>query len=236
MAKIPESCSPVKARLQLESALLEAETILQRTMELRLTELLIAIVSHVLGRPYHRRERVSRRLRREGRCCRCGSRASHRFSRNGFRKRCLLTGWGLLAIHLPPRCGGGTIPIPKGVARVGPLLINNFELPLKSKTTNPRTSGIYSHPGCCCVAHGLSSPLSAEREGEVTATYLPVGDIHTFASQALLGYNVIVAHWSQAKQAEEEKCQRCTSICTFTNSLLMTSARCASDWRRSPSR
>jgi len=46
----------------------------------------------------------------------------------------------------------------------------------------------------------------------IDTSNLPVGDIHTFASQALLGYNVIVAHWSQAKQAEEEKCQRCTSI------------------------
>jgi hypothetical protein len=110
MAKIPENCAPVNARVQFEAALLEAEASLHQTMELRLTTLLIAIVSYVLGRSYHRRrESVSRRLRREGRCCRCGSRASHRFSRNGFRERCLLTGWGLLTIYLPRvrcECGG----------------------------------------------------------------------------------------------------------------------------------
>ena len=110
MTKIPENCAPVNARVQFEAALLEAEASLHQTMELRLTTLLTAIVSYVLGRSYHRRrESVSRRLRREGRCCRCGSRASHRFSRNGFRERCLLTGWGLLTIYLPRvrcECGG----------------------------------------------------------------------------------------------------------------------------------
>jgi len=114
MTKIPENCAPVNARLQLKAVLLEAEATLQQTMELRLTTLLIAIVCHVLGRPYHlRRESVSKRLRREGRCCRCGSRASHRFSRNGFRERRLLTCWGLLTIHLPRvRCAcGGSVRI-----------------------------------------------------------------------------------------------------------------------------
>ena len=110
MCKIPESCSPVNVRAQLEAAVLEAETTLQRTMELRFAELLMAVVFHVLGRPYHRRrKRVSHRLRREGRCCRCGSKASHRFSRNGFRERQLLTRWGPLTIPLPRVrcvCGG----------------------------------------------------------------------------------------------------------------------------------
>jgi transposase-like protein len=110
MSKIPESCVPVNARRQFEAAVLEAEASLRRTMELRLTGLLIAIVCHVLGRKYHRRRtRVPERLRREGRCNRCGSRASHRFTRNGFRERYLLTRWGTLAIHLPRvrcECGG----------------------------------------------------------------------------------------------------------------------------------
>jgi len=82
MFKIPESCSPVNARAQLEAGVLEAEATLQRTMELRFAKLLVAIVFHVLGRPYHRRrKRVPHRLRGEGRCCRCGSSASRRFSR-----------------------------------------------------------------------------------------------------------------------------------------------------------
>jgi transposase-like protein len=117
MDKIPESCSPVNARHQLERILLEAEATLQRTIELRLTELLMAIVCHVLGRSYHqRRVTVPRRQRREGICLRCGSRASHRFSRNGFRERQLLTWWGLLTIYLPRvRCEcGGSVQIDFG--------------------------------------------------------------------------------------------------------------------------
>lgn len=110
MAKIPESCPPVKARTELESALLEAEASLRQTIALWFTELLVAIASHVLGRPYHRRRaKVSRRLRREGRCHRCGTRKSHRFTRNGFRRRQLLTRWGDLGVDLPRvrcECGG----------------------------------------------------------------------------------------------------------------------------------
>ena len=110
MFKIPESCSPVNARAQLEAAVLEAEATLQQTMELRVAKLPVAIVTHVLGRPYHRRrKRVLDRLRAEGRCSRCGSRVSQRFSRNGFRERRLLTLWGALTIYLPRVwcvCGG----------------------------------------------------------------------------------------------------------------------------------
>jgi putative transposase len=110
MAKIPESCSPVNAGAQLRSALAEAERSLQQQMALRFNEVLVAIVQHMLGRPYHRRRKwVSRRLRREGKCCRCGSEKSHRFSRNGFRIRHLLTSWGVFLIRLPRvlcECGG----------------------------------------------------------------------------------------------------------------------------------
>jgi hypothetical protein len=111
---------PLKSRrglgwwLQVGGELQEAEASLQQTIGLRLTELLMAIVGHVLGRSYHRRRaRVSRRLRQEGKCCRCGSNASHRFSRNGLRIRHLLTRWGLLTIHLPRvRCVcGGSVRI-----------------------------------------------------------------------------------------------------------------------------
>ena len=110
MVKIPDSCAPVNARVLFERAVLEAEDTLLRTMELWLTGLLISIVGHVVGRPYHRRRaRVPRRLLRDGRCRRCGSKASHRFTRNGFRERCMVTQWGPLAIHLPRircECGG----------------------------------------------------------------------------------------------------------------------------------
>ena len=102
MSKIPQSCSPVNARREFEVLLLEAETTLRRTIEVRLTALLVAIVRHVVGRRYHyRRKNVSWRLRGEGRCSRCGSRASHRFTRNGFRERHLLTLRGAMTIYLP---------------------------------------------------------------------------------------------------------------------------------------
>lgn len=117
MAKVPESCSPVNARHQLEAGVVEAEAVLRQSIEQWSTEVLVAIVAYVLGRPYHRRRgRVPRRLRREGKCCRCRSRASHRFSRNGFRERCLLTQWGPLNIYLPRvRCVcGGSVQIDFG--------------------------------------------------------------------------------------------------------------------------
>ncbi|MCL7454905.1 MAG: transposase [Anaerolineae bacterium] len=54
--------------------------------------------------------RVSKRLLREGKCCRCGSNRSRRFSRNGFRSReSLLTIWGEIPFQLPRvrcQCGG----------------------------------------------------------------------------------------------------------------------------------
>lgn len=110
MTKIPESCPPVNAQAEFESTMLEAETVLRQTVALRLTDLLVAIACHVLGRPYHRRRvKVSRRLRREGQCSRCGTRKSHRFTRNGFRRRQLLTRWGELWVDLPRvrcECGG----------------------------------------------------------------------------------------------------------------------------------
>jgi|GEM_PF-554550 transposase-like protein len=110
MTKISESCSPVNARSELESILLETESSLRQNIALKLTNLLVAIVQYVLNRPYHRRRaRVSKRLRRQGRCCRCGSRKSRRFTRNGFRERQLLTRWGELCVDVPRvrcECGG----------------------------------------------------------------------------------------------------------------------------------
>ncbi len=44
MSKIPQSCSPVNARREFEVLLLEAEATLRRTIEVRLTALLVAAV------------------------------------------------------------------------------------------------------------------------------------------------------------------------------------------------
>jgi putative transposase len=111
MDKIPESCSPVNAQTLFDAALDEAVQTLSKTLSARLQALLVAIVSHVVGREhYTRRRRVPARLRREGKCCRCGSRQSRRFSRNGFRFRNPVpTLWGELSIDLPRvrcECGG----------------------------------------------------------------------------------------------------------------------------------
>lgn len=110
MTKIPETCSPVNARSLLETMLEEADASLREGIGRRASRILASIVSHILGRSYHqRRHGVPLHVRREGQCCRCQSKASHRFSRNGFRKRHPLSRWGELEIDLPRvlcECGG----------------------------------------------------------------------------------------------------------------------------------
>ena len=111
MASIPETCAPVNARAVFEAALDEALQTLRQTIGARITALLVAIVSHVVGRPHYvRRVYVPKRLRREGKCQRCHSTRSRCFSRNGFRGRQpLLTSWGEVPFDLPRvrcECGG----------------------------------------------------------------------------------------------------------------------------------
>ena len=111
MTRIPETCAPVNARTLFEALLDEAVQSLCQTISARLTALLVAIVSHVVGRGHYvRRTKVPKRLLREGKCCRCGSTQSRRFSRNGFRSRePLMTIWGAIPFALPRvrcQCGG----------------------------------------------------------------------------------------------------------------------------------
>jgi len=117
MITIPESCCPVQARSLLRASLEEADALLRAGIEQRINKILAATVSHIVGRAHHqRRGEVPRQMHREGRCCRCRSRASHRFSRNGFRRRRLLSVWGELQIELPRvRCAcGGSVQVDFG--------------------------------------------------------------------------------------------------------------------------
>jgi putative transposase len=118
MARIPETCVPVNARTVFEAHLDEAVQSLCQTISARLNALLVAIANYVVGRGHYvRRCKVSKRLRREGKCCRCGSSRSRRFSRNGFRRRePLVTGWGEVPLEVPRvRCEcGGSVKIDFG--------------------------------------------------------------------------------------------------------------------------
>ena len=111
MARIPETRAPVNARTLFEAQLDEAVQSLCQTIGARLTAVLVAIVSHIVGRGHYiRRTKVPKRLRREGKCCRCGSTQSRRFSRNGFRSRePLVMIWGEIPFEVPRvrcQCGG----------------------------------------------------------------------------------------------------------------------------------
>lgn len=118
MTRIPETCAPVNARALFEAQVDEALENLCETIGARLTAVLVAIVSYVVGRGHHvRRAKVPKRLHREGKCSRCGSTQSRRFSRNGFRRRePLVTMWGEIPFALPRvRCQcGGSVKIDVG--------------------------------------------------------------------------------------------------------------------------
>lgn len=115
MTSIPETGTPVNAQTLFATALDEAVETLCHTLGQRLQTLLVAMVFQVVGRGhYTRRQQVSYRDQLVGQCCRCGSRQSRRFSRNGFRHRApLLMLWGLVPLALPRvRCVcGGSVQI-----------------------------------------------------------------------------------------------------------------------------
>lgn len=111
MISILESSTPVNAQKLFETQVDEAVQHLCQTLGARLSAILVATVSHIVGREHAvRRAKVPHDLVRPGRCCRCGSTRSQDFSRNGFRPRKpLLTTWGEVPFELPRvccQCGG----------------------------------------------------------------------------------------------------------------------------------
>jgi transposase-like protein len=118
MRTIPETCTPVNARELFEASLEQAYDDLRQTISVRLNALLVALADQVVGRePYVRRSEVAQQVWCEGSCCRCGSKRSQRFSRNGFRRRePLLTPYGEIALEVPRvRCEcGGSVQIDFG--------------------------------------------------------------------------------------------------------------------------
>lgn len=118
MTKILETCAPVNARKLFEEQVEATEARLRETISACLNGLLVAIVNHVVGREhYARRAEIGAELRGEGRCCRCGSQRSQRFSRNGYRRRQpLVTQWGEIELEVPRlRCTcGGSVQIDFG--------------------------------------------------------------------------------------------------------------------------
>jgi transposase-like protein len=94
----------------LSEALAAGYAALCQAVASRLNQLLVLAVSHLLGRAFHqRRGTLPGWEEQAGRCARCGGQAVARMSRNGYRKRSLLTPLGWIDFELPRVrcvCGG----------------------------------------------------------------------------------------------------------------------------------
>jgi len=80
-----------------------------QAMSWQLNRQLINSLDYMLGRLAHRRRAQVPAAIESGRCARCSSQQSRRFSRNGVRPRTLVTPWGELHLELPRvvcQCGG----------------------------------------------------------------------------------------------------------------------------------
>lgn len=110
MSSVRNEGRAVNGQAILAEAMAAGHAALTTAVSQRLNELLIAAVTMLLGRGFHRRrERVSRAVEQNGRCKRCKSRQSRHFSRNGYRERQLLTTLGCISFLLPRvrcECGG----------------------------------------------------------------------------------------------------------------------------------
>jgi transposase-like protein len=100
----------VNGQNMLAEAMAVGQAALAEAVSHRLNEMLLAAVTLLLGREFHvRRMGVALGLEQSGRCHRCKSHQSRRFSRNGYRPRGLLTPLGWILFLLPRvrcECGG----------------------------------------------------------------------------------------------------------------------------------
>lgn len=100
----------VNGRRALDGIIEEGYATLERIIADRITLWLTMAVTHLLGRePYVRRQRVPYWVEQEGRCARCKTCESQRFSRNGSRPRTLGFKDFVITIRMPRMvctCGG----------------------------------------------------------------------------------------------------------------------------------
>ncbi len=94
----------------LERIISEQVEVFKQAITQRVSDFLEEAVDYLLGRgPHERRAGVPSTVEQVGQCARCGSHQSQRFSRNGHRRRQLLTEWGVLELWRPRlicECGG----------------------------------------------------------------------------------------------------------------------------------
>ena len=110
MARIARERSGVKVNEVLAKTLAEVRAEVSERLGRELGQALEAEIDLMLGREaYERREKVANWVEAEGICQRCKSRQSRRFSRNGRRRRRLLTCWDEVSVwqqRLVCECGG----------------------------------------------------------------------------------------------------------------------------------
>lgn len=110
MSSVRKGRRQVNGSRMLSEAMEAGQAALVAAVSQRLNELLVVAVTTLLGRDFHvRRHRISTQVEQTGACHRCKSHQSHRFSRNGYRERQLLTVLGWISFSLPRiscECGG----------------------------------------------------------------------------------------------------------------------------------
>ena len=110
MARIARECSGVKVNEVLAKTVAEVRAEVSERLGRELGQALETEIDLMLGREaYVRREKVASWVETEGVCQRCKSRQSRRFSRNGRRRRRLLTCWDEVTLwqqRLVCECGG----------------------------------------------------------------------------------------------------------------------------------